>query len=151
LDNPPEKPTPLEYEIELSDSAAEAYGRFYENARAAESRGESTSYHCTALRQIDEALEKIIPYDPFNKRHALVGDLKSIYRLHKGRMRICWIGSSKNRKVCVLFISETPRKAGDTNDPYKILYKRVVTGEFDHLFEMLGMKPPSRSQTNSVQ
>ena len=151
-DNKPEVvPTAVEYEIHLSDSAAVSYERYARQALEAELRGEPTNAHCTTLRQIDEAIEKIIPSDPFNKKYALVGDLKTIYRLHKGRLRICWVGSSRQRRIYILFISETLRKAGDANDPYQVLARKVAAGEFDQLFANLGMKLRSRSITDRIQ
>ena len=144
-------PAAAGYEVHLSDSAAVSYERYANQARNAVLRGEPTNAHCTALRQIDEALEKIIPSDPFNKKYALVGDLKTIYRLHKGRLRICWVGSSRQRRIYVIFISETLRKAGDINDPYQVLSRKVAAGEFDQLFAILGMKLRSRSITDRIQ
>src|SRR5580692_8794010 len=113
------------YEILLTKAAEAAYMNFYESAQKALVRGDVANAHCTTLRQIDDALQNIIPHDPFNPRYALAGDLKPIFRLRKGRLRICWIGSPDKRRVCILFISETLRKAGDVNDPYKILTKMV--------------------------
>ena len=93
------------YDVTLSEAAEAAYGRFYKRAVEARDRGELTSSHFTALNMIDEVLEKVIPRDPFNKQYALHGDLSGIFRMQKGRLRICWIGSSTQREVCVIFIS----------------------------------------------
>jgi mRNA-degrading endonuclease RelE of RelBE toxin-antitoxin system len=103
------------------------------------------------LRQIDDALENMIPHEPLNPRYALAGDLKSIYRLRKGRLRICWIGSPELRRVYVLFISETLRKAGDANDPYKILTKMVKNGTYNQFFKQLGITPPPIAPSYLIQ
>ena len=114
-------------------------------------RGDFTNAHCTTLRQIDDALENIIPHDPFNSRYALAGDLKSLFRLRKGRLRICWIGSPDQKRVFVVFISETLRKAGDANDPYKILTKMVKNGTYNEFFKQLGITPPPIAPSYQIQ
>jgi mRNA-degrading endonuclease RelE of RelBE toxin-antitoxin system len=129
--------------VVLSETAEASYARFYKRAAEARDRGEVTSYHFTALNMIDEVLEKVIPRDPFNKQYALQGDLAGIFRMQKGRLRICWVGSSAKREVCVIFISETLRKEGDANDPYRVLTNMVLSGECDEIFKGLGLRPPS--------
>lgn len=131
------------YDVVLSGAAEAAYGRFYKRAIEAKERGELTSSHFTALNMIDEVIEKLIPRDPFNKQYALQGDLSGIFRMQKGRLRICWIGSSTKRQVCVIFISETLRKDGDANDPYRVLTNMLLSGECDEIFKGLGLQPPS--------
>jgi hypothetical protein len=134
--------TPATYDITMSQVAGVAYEGFYQRAAEARDRGELTSYHYTALNMIDEVIERIIPQDPFKKDYALQGGLTGIFRIQKGRLRICWMGSSVRRKVCVLFISETLRKQGDANDPYRILTGMVMSGQFNEIFQALGVTPP---------
>jgi mRNA-degrading endonuclease RelE of RelBE toxin-antitoxin system len=93
---------------------------------------------------VRDALKNFIPRNPIDRRYALAGDLSNIFRLQKGRMRITWIASSRQRKVCILFVSETLRKAGDTNDPYAIFARLVMSGQYNEFFQMLGVKPPTR-------
>ena len=131
------------YDVRMSKAAERSYATYFERAEAAKARGDLKSSHITALNMIDEVIEKIIPRDPFNRRYALTGNLSNIFRMQKGRLRICWIGSSARRTIYVIFISETLRKAGDVNDPYRLLTNMVLSGEFDALFEGLGLKRPS--------
>jgi mRNA-degrading endonuclease RelE of RelBE toxin-antitoxin system len=147
------KPSPASaaYEIHLSAAAEAAYLSYYDLARKAIERGDATNAHCTTLRQIDEAIESLIPHDPFNSRYALAGDLKPIYRLRKGRLRICWIGSPEKRIIFVIFISETLRKAGAANDPYKILTKMVKDGTCNEFFKQIGIKPPPIAPSYMIQ
>lgn len=77
---------------------------------------------------VDEAIRKLIPSDPLNKKYALADPLKGLFRLKKGRMRICWIADSEKRTILVLFISDTPRKDGDAKDPYRVLTKLLQKG-----------------------
>jgi hypothetical protein len=132
------------YEIRLSASAEEAYERYFDLAEAARQRGDLTNSHITTMDMLDEVMTKVIPRDPFNRKYALQGDLSKIFRYWKGRLRICWIGSSEKRTVYIVFISETLRKAGDANDPYKILGRLVLAGQFDGIFEELGIQHPIR-------
>ena len=145
----PETATPA-YDIQLSEQAQAAYASYFEKAEAAEARDDLTNSHITALKMIDEVIEKIIPRDPFNRKYALTGKLRKIFRMQKGRLRITWVGSSQKMKIYVLFISETLRKAGDVNDPYRLLTNMVLSGEFDVLFEELGLKRPSAIRAQSV-
>jgi mRNA-degrading endonuclease RelE of RelBE toxin-antitoxin system len=139
------------YEVVLSGAAEAAYERFYRKAAEARDRGEPTSYHFTALNMIDEVLEKVIPRDPFNKRYALQGVLSGVFRMQKGRLRICWIGNSSERKVCVIFISESLRKQGDANDPYRLLTNMLLSGDCDEIFKGLGLRPPSEIPRGSIR
>jgi len=86
---------------------------------------------------VQEAIKTIIPQNPLDKKYALSGNLSNIFRIKKGRYRICWIASSL---IFVLFISETLRKDGDANDPYRLFTKMAMTGEFDTMLDQLGIR-----------
>ncbi len=134
--------SPLPYVVEMTATAEAVYADLYRKCKAAENLGHSESFHCTAFRMVEEAVKKIIPHDPINKRHALQGKLSNIYRLRKGRTRILWIASSTLRRVCILFISETPRKEGDASDPYELVEDLVESGHFDEAMEIIGVRRP---------
>ena len=112
----------------------------------AEAKGDPTHSVCTTFRMVEEAIERIIPRDPINKRYALREEFSNMYRLQKGRLRICWIASSKMLRVCILFISETQRKEGDANDPYRLFAKLLMSGELDEHFQRLGVKKANQSR-----
>jgi mRNA-degrading endonuclease RelE of RelBE toxin-antitoxin system len=131
-----------QYKVDLTHSAATVYADLYTRSKAAEGRGDEGNTVCTTFRMVQEAIKITIPRDPLNRSYALSGDLSNIFRLKKGRLRICWIASSKMRRVCVLFISETLRKAGDANDPYRVFAKMVMSGELDEFFAELGVRKP---------
>jgi len=141
--------TSAAYDVRLSKAAEAAYERFYQKAAEARDRGEATSSHYTTLNMIDEVLEHIIPRDPFNKRYALQGVLSGLFRMQKGRLRICWVGNSQLRQIQVIFISETLRKQGDANDPYRVLTGMLLSGEFNEVFEHLGLPAPTKLSRNS--
>lgn len=128
------------YEVDMTKTAEVAYQELYRQAKTAEKRGEYTSSHITTFEMVRDAIRRIIPSDPHNKKHALRGELSNIFRLKKGRMRICWIASSKMRRVCIMFISETPRKEGDARDPYVIFQNMVDAGKFDAIFHQFGLR-----------
>lgn len=130
----------LPYTVEMTASAEAAYKDFYKKAKLAEELGHPESEHCTAFRMLQEAIKTLIPRDPLNKGYALRGALTNIFRLRKGRMRIMWIASSERRRICILFISETLRKEGDTNDPYRKFTKLLASGEFNQALEELGVR-----------
>jgi mRNA-degrading endonuclease RelE of RelBE toxin-antitoxin system len=146
----PEAKAPLAtsapYEVDMSASAEAVYVDLYKRTHKAEAGGDPTNAICTKFRMVEEAIERIIPRDPMNRRYALRDDFSNIYRLQKGRLRICWIASSKLRRVCILFISETQRKEGDVNDPYRMFAKLLMSGELDEHFQKMGVKKSLQSR-----
>ncbi len=130
------------YDVDFTESAFEVYKTLYQKMTDAEARGQNTSAHHTAFRTVEEAIKIIIPRDPVNKRYGLSGPLSKFFRLKKGRHRICWAASSQQRKVCIVFISETLRKEGDKNDPYEIFTKMVLSGKYDDILSDLGLHSP---------
>src|SRR5712692_5412738 len=53
--------------------------------------------------------------------------------------------SSKEKKIVILYISRTLRKAGDMNDPYSIFTQLVMTGRFNQVFAQLGVRIPPKN------
>ncbi len=135
---------PPGYEIELTQGAEETYRRLYEDAQRCLERGDETNARVTAFRMVEEAINKIIPSDPFNPCRSLAGPLANIFRVKKGRMRICYAGSSQQRRLVVLYISETLRKEGDAHDPYAVLAEMLGSGEFDGILAELGVRRSAR-------
>lgn len=134
--------SPPPYTIEMTASAEAVYVDLYRKAKAAEANGHPESAHCTTFNMVKEAVKTIIPNDPLNKRYALRGKLSNIFRLRKGRLRICWIASSKVRRICILFIAQTLRKDGDANDPYVIFQNLLESGLFDEVMRNLDVRAP---------
>ena len=130
----------LPYEVEMTATAEAVYKDLYRKCKEAELRGDPASSHCTTFHIVRDAITRIIPHDPLNRKHALRGELSNIFRLKKGRLRICWIASSKQRRVCVLLLTEALRKEGDANDPYVIFQGRVSSGKLDSIFEEFGTR-----------
>lgn len=128
------------YEVDMTASAEAIYVTMARAAKSAEANGNPASAHCTSFNMVREAVKVIIPSDPLNKKYALRGDLSNIFRIRKGRMRICWIASSSMRRVCVLFISESLRKEGDVNDPYVIFTNLLESGAFDQIIAKYGIR-----------
>jgi mRNA-degrading endonuclease RelE of RelBE toxin-antitoxin system len=124
----------------MTATAERVYVDLYRKCKAAENLGHPESAHCKTFHAVQEAVKKIIPHDPLNKRHALRGNLSNIFRLRKGRLRIVWIASSTMRRICILFISETLRKDGDPNDPYEIFQGQLESGFFDEALQKLGVR-----------
>lgn len=132
----------------MTASAEAVYVDLYRKAKLARKRGDYTSAHCTTFNMIREAVREIIPADPVNRTHALSGNLSNVFRIKKGRYRVCWIASSQLRRVCVLYISESLRKQGDVNDPYKIFAQAVMSGQFNDIFAQFGVRMPHLKGTN---
>lgn len=135
--------SPLPYKIDLTETAATVYKDLLLKCKEAERLGHPESSHCTKFRMVEEAIKKIIPNDPHSKAHALRGHLSNLFRLKKGRWRIVWIASSEMRRVCILYISETMRKDGDSDDPYEIFLREFDAGEYDEVLEQLGVRTGS--------
>ncbi len=126
----------------MTESAAAVYLDLRRKCEEAEAADDSTSSHCTTFRMVEEAVKKFIPRNPIDKRYALAGDLSNIFRVKKGRMRIFWVASSKAHRVVILYIAETLRKEGDASDPYHLFTHLVMSGQYNELFDRLGMKIP---------
>ncbi|PYV73665.1 MAG: hypothetical protein DMG97_10790, partial [Acidobacteria bacterium] len=95
------------YKVDMTASAEAVYVALHKKAKDAETRGDYTSSHCTVFSMVRSALKEVIPTNPLNRLYALSGDLSNIFRIKKGRYRIAWIASSKLRRICILYISET--------------------------------------------
>lgn len=135
-------PSSPPYHVFLTDSARAVYADLYNKNKEAE-EGDPTNAACTTFRMVQEAIKVIIPHNPIDRKYALTGPLANLFRLKKGRHRICWIASSEHRTIFIIFISETLRKEGDANDPYRILTKMVMTGELDPMLNKLGIRKPT--------
>jgi mRNA-degrading endonuclease RelE of RelBE toxin-antitoxin system len=132
--------TPKPYDVDMTETAIAVYKELSRKAKEAELRGEYTSSHITNFDMVKDVIKRVIPGDPLNRKYGLRGALSNIFRIHKGRMRICWIASSKMQRVLILFISETLRKEGDASDPYAILQNMVDSGGLDSYFSELGVR-----------
>jgi hypothetical protein len=126
-------------DLEFSETAFEVYQNLHHKMVEAEKRGDTSSSHHTVFRMVEDAIKHFIPRHPVDKQFGLTGPLSKFFRIKKGRHRICWAASSQYHKVCILFISETMRKAGDANDPYKIFQKLVESGQYKNLLGKLGI------------
>ena len=132
------------YEVELTARAEARLRRIHEDCQKCLDAGDDSNAKVKLFRMVEEMLTKIIPHDPFNPSRALSGRLSNFFRIKKGRIRVCYIGSSEHKKIMILYISETPRKEGDVNDPYALFTKLVMSGKFDDAIANLGIKPPDR-------
>ena len=141
----------MPYEVDMTATAEVVYVKMAQAAKAAEMAGDYASAHCTTFNMVRDAIKRIIPNDPLNKKYALRGDLSNIFRLKKGRIRICWIASSRMGRVCILFVSETLRKEGDTNDPYVIFQSLLDSGIFEQYIAKYGVRMPSLSRPDKLK
>jgi mRNA-degrading endonuclease RelE of RelBE toxin-antitoxin system len=132
------------YRVELTPTAQKAYEEIHADAQACIEAGDGSNAKVITLRMVDDAIDNIIPHDPLAVRNALSGPLSNLFRVKKGRLRIYYAASSTERKVVILFISQTLRKAGDVNDPYSIFTRLVMTGRFDQVFAQLNVRIPPR-------
>ncbi len=136
----PSVTAPLLYDVDMTATAEAVYRELGRKAKEAEQRGDYTNSHITTFEMVKDVIKRVIPSDPLNRKYGLRGELSNIFRIRKGRMRICWIASSKMHRVLILFISETLRKEGDANDPYVILRNIMDSGNLDQYFSELGVR-----------
>lgn len=131
---------PHGYRIELTEGAEETYTRLSQEAQTCLDRGDRSNSKVTLFRMVEEAIDKIIPQDPFNPRRALSGPLSNMFRVRKGRVRILYAGSSKQRRIVILHISDAPRKAGSRHDPYVVFTRLFEAGLFDNVLKQLTVR-----------
>lgn len=129
-----------DYRVELTPTAEKLYRKMHDDAEACINSGDTTNAKVKLLRAVDDAIDNIIPHDPFNIGNALSGSLSNIFRVKKGRLRIYYAASSKDRRIVILYISETLRKAGDAHDPYSVFARLVLQGKFNEVFASLGVR-----------
>jgi mRNA-degrading endonuclease RelE of RelBE toxin-antitoxin system len=138
----------VKYTVELTTTAQKVYERLFAEAQACIEAGDVSNSRVTHFNMIEEALDKIIPHDPFAPERSLSGPHSGAFRVKKGRCcRICYAGSSDQKRLVVLYISDSPRKAGDTHDPYSVFTKLVKSGKFDDVFQKLRVRRPGRKGT----
>lgn len=70
----------------------------------------------------------------------LRGDLSSVRRIKKQRLRLFFIASTAKQAAIVLFLGY--RKEGHKHDAYTEFERRVRRGEFDQQFADLGIERP---------
>jgi mRNA-degrading endonuclease RelE of RelBE toxin-antitoxin system len=140
----------VKYSVELTENAQRTYERIYKDAQTCLDSGDSSSSKITLFHMVEELLDRIIPHDPFAPERGLSGPLSAIFRVKKGRLRVCYAGSSKQHKIVILYISETPRKAGDVKDPYAIFTHLVMSGQYDQVLEDLGVRRPNRRAASAT-
>jgi len=135
---------PVKYAVEMTAIAERVYRRIYDDAQECLRIEDTSNSRVKLLRIVDDALDNLIPHDPFSPDRALSGFLSNTFRIKKGRLRICYIGSSQKRRITILYISDTPRKLGDVHDPYAVFTSLVMSGKFDEAFDALGVRRPNR-------
>jgi mRNA-degrading endonuclease RelE of RelBE toxin-antitoxin system len=101
----------------------------------AEARGDIGNQNCTTFRMVDQAIRTVIPADPTNKKYALHEPLANFFRIAKGRLRIVWAVSTEHRAILIVYISETLRKEGDAQDPYRVLGRMARAGFLKNVIE----------------
>ena len=112
----------------MTASAEAVYKDLHQQSINAEGKGDPTNQHCSTFRMVDEAIRKLIPANPTDKKYALHGPLSDFFRIKKGRLRIVWAVSTAHRGILIVFISDTPRKDGDAQDPYVVLNRLAKAG-----------------------
>jgi mRNA-degrading endonuclease RelE of RelBE toxin-antitoxin system len=117
------------FEVQLSEVAEKTYTDMFRASQACLDRGDEGNSHVKRFRMIEEVLDRIIPHDPLAPERRLSGALSGVFRVKKGRMRICYLADPTEQVVRVIYISETSRKDGDSNDPYRILTKLINSGK----------------------
>lgn len=138
----PSKP----WRIELTEQAETVYRRMAEEAQACLDAGDGPNSKVTAFNMVDELIDKIIPHDPFAPERSLSGPLSGLFRVKKGRLRVCYAGSSQSRRIVILYISETLRKDGAITDPYVLFTRIVRSGQYDAILDILGLRRPNRTE-----
>jgi hypothetical protein len=131
----PPLPFPKPFTIDMTEPAETAYREFRQRSIDAESRGETQNQHCTTFRMVNHAIRTLIPADPTNKKYALHGPFANFFRIAKGRLRIVWAVSLADRAILIIYISNTPRKEGDAQDPYEILGRYAKAGFLKNVIE----------------
>ena len=88
-----------------------------------------------------------ISKDPFNRRNSLVGNLQPLFRIHRNKISVTWIGPNEGR-VNILSIVETVRKAHEDRDS---IARLISTGGYDRLLRSAGVNTfPAMMQPSKI-
>jgi len=129
--------------VSYSDSAAKQIAQLRDAAAKSPHSARAALYQA-----IKKCLTELLTSErhALNKKHALRKELAGVFRRRLGgRYRLFYIVSSQHKRVIVLFIGY--RKEGGRDDAYEVARKRILGGEFDGLFDELGVKRPGRRKT----
>jgi len=131
------------YKVRVSTAASIQFREL--RARAEKSPNSTHAKLWDAVRKL--ARDKLcLPQIALSATHALENkqrNFANIYSCGLGeRHRIIYLASSKKRQVTILMMGF--RKAGDANDVYEELYRRLHSGEFDSIFAELEVTRPPR-------
>jgi hypothetical protein len=129
-------------QVQLTETAEATYAGYYRDAEGCILKGDESSPKVKAFRDLEEALTKTIPANPFNQKIALAGYLSTIFRFSKEGLRICYLGHGAQRRIVILYISEAGAEEAEC---YATFIYMVMSGKFDAAFTSLGLTPPNRS------
>jgi len=132
--------------VHLTPTAQASYEKIANDAEPFIQDGDELHTKVQKLRWLDRAIDVTIPSDPFNPNRALAEPLSSIFIVSEGSLRIPYTGSIKDKRaVVVLCICDSPRNPLSLRDPVTIFTNMTLTGAFDEIFRLLGVKPFGRT------
>jgi hypothetical protein len=118
------------YRVILTATAQATYEQMFERSLAAEANNALTRNHVLEFRLVDDAIRRLIPANPGDKNYALADPLVGLFRMQRGRTRICWMIRPHNRLVLILFLADAPKSEADIDDPNKVLSHLVKAGYY---------------------
>lgn len=129
---PPVSPNP--YRVILTATSQAAYEAMYALS-VSESASAATKNAHAEFRLIEDAVQRLIPANPADKRYALGEPLAGAFRMQRGHTRICWISNQRGRLVVILSIVKAPKSEADVKDADEILSRLVKAGFYKNDIE----------------
>jgi len=126
------------FEVRLTARAEKAYLRLCE-------KGETFP----VFTVVEEAITKLIPEQPINRRYALAVKLSNVFQFRKGAVRIGYYVSLADSVVFILYVCWRGKKPGDTHDVYPV-FANMILGGHESTLAGLGIRLPDRTSTEPL-
>lgn len=113
------------YSVRLTPTAKAGYARLYQKAVTATAKDDPSKLN---LRLVEDAISRLIPASPDDKRYALTVPFAGVYRMKRGQTMICWMIQHSLRNVLVMYLEDAPTSAASIHERTRILATLVNAG-----------------------
>ncbi len=128
------------YRIELATPAVRAYQVICDAARNKLAEGEDRSPRVELLRSVDEIIDHVIPFSPFQSGTELRGNLSGVYWISRGRLHVFYEASKKPLTIAILCIWDGPTNEVHMQKADVICTELLLSGKFHVLPDYLTLR-----------
>jgi len=118
------------YRIELATPAVRAYQSICDAARNKLAAGEDRSPRVDLLRSVDDIIDNVIPFSPFQSGAELCGGLSGVYWISRGRLHVFYEASKKPLTIAILCIWDGPTNEVHMRNADAICTEMLLSGKY---------------------